>query len=84
MKTSRANLQPRATMSSSTLVSWASSQSIAGDVFVVVGRGVVTAGPHDGADESLKLNFTPQRPLRVPTCALTALVAAAPPGLSGA
>ena len=59
-------------------------ESVAGVAFVVVGRGVVTAGPHGDSGESLKLNFTPHRPLRVPACAPTALVAALPPGLSGA
>ena len=33
-------------------------------MFVVVRRGIVTAGQHGGASESLKLNFTPHRPLR--------------------
>ena len=91
-----ANLQPRATMSSSTSVSpgqqhrrdeglgTQEQESIAGVVFVVVRRGIVTAGQHGGAGESLKLIFTPHRPLRVLACAPTALVAAAPPSLSGA
>ena len=59
-------------------------ESVAGVAFVVVGRGVVTAGPQGGSGESLKLNFTPHGPLRVPACAPTALVAAVPPSLSGA
>ena len=41
-------------------------ESIAGVVLVVVGRGVVTAGAHGGASESLKLNLTPHGPLREP------------------
>ena len=87
MKPSRANLQPRATMSSSTSVSLASSTgamrasahksrkallvlcSLSSD------EGVVAASPHGEASERLKLNFTPRRPLRVPACASTALVA---------
>ena len=32
-------------------------ESVAGVVFIVIGRGVVTAGPHGKAGESLTLNF---------------------------
>ena len=48
-------------------------------VVVVVRRGVFTAGPHDGAGESLKLNLAPHGPFRMPACAPPSLVAAAPP-----
>ena len=59
-------------------------ENIAGVVLVVIGGGVVAACPHGNASESLTLNFAPHGPLRVPACAPTALLAAAPPGLSGA
>ena len=57
-----------------------SRKSVTGVVFVVIGRDVVAGGPHGEAAP----NFSPHRPLRVPACAPTAPVAAAPPTLSGA
>ena len=44
-------------------------QNVAGVVVVVVGRGVITASPHDAAGESLKLNLAPHGPFRMPACA---------------
>ena len=94
MKTSRANLQPKATLSSPRSVSWqhrrdegvraAEQESVAGVVIVVVRRGVVTAGPHDGPGESLKLisrhmdRFTCLRVRRRRSLRLPRLASAAP------
>ena len=51
---------------------------------VVVGKCAITAGPHSGAVKSLKLNLAPHGPFRWPACAPPSLIAAAPPGVSGA
>ena len=39
-------------------------ESVAGVVFVVIGRGVAAASPHGKAGESLTQHFAPHRPLR--------------------
>ena len=45
---------------------------------------VITATPHGGAAEILRLNLTPHGPFRLLACASPSLFAAAPPSLSGA
>ena len=57
---------------------------VAGIVIVIVRRTVMTASPHGGTDQILKLNLTPHGPLRLLACAPPSLVATAPPSLSGA
>ena len=82
VKTSRGNLHPRATMSSSTSVGQHHRRDEGVDA--PEQQSVAAAAPHGKEGESLTLNFTPHRPLRVPACAPTALVAAAPASLNGA
>ena len=56
-------------------------ESVAGVVLVVVGRAVITAGPHSKGDEILKLNLPPLGALRVLRCAAASHVASAPPSV---